>query len=98
MRTLAQVCFYAGLLSIPLAIGFWFVGPSFAAAPWDGISDPALRAALTAANKERWGIFIGLWPATLLILSTILEARFGGGSRRATLDPAERGTEPVAAH
>jgi len=36
------------------------------------ITDPALKAALQEAHAERWGIFVGLWPATLLVLSFIL--------------------------
>jgi hypothetical protein len=36
------------------------------------IADPALRTALQEAHAERVGIFIAVWPATLLILSYIL--------------------------
>lgn len=98
MKVLAQVCFYAGLLSIPLAVGFWFIGPNITAGPWEGISDPALRAAMTAANKERWGIFVGLWPATLLILSTILAGHAGGSPRATLTHPAEGVRQPALAN
>jgi hypothetical protein len=27
------------------------------------------------AHAERWGIFVGLWPVTLLVLSYILEKK-----------------------
>ena len=70
---LSRLCFYAGLVSIPISIGFWFLAPDFGATNLNEITDPALRSVLKAANAERWGIFVGLWPATLLILSTILE-------------------------
>ena len=39
------------------------------------IDDPALRAVLMEAHAERWGIFVGLWPVTLLVLSYILEKK-----------------------
>ena len=37
------------------------------------ISDPALRAALQEAHAERLGLWVAVWPVTLLILSQILE-------------------------
>ncbi len=39
------------------------------------IADPALRAALQEAHGERWGLFVALWPVTLLVLSYILERK-----------------------
>ena len=67
MKLLAQFCFVAGLLSIPMSICMWAWGPDLSAA--------ALDSAERAAHKERWGLFVGLWAPTFLILSQILEAR-----------------------
>jgi endonuclease YncB( thermonuclease family) len=39
------------------------------------ISDPALRAALQEAHAERLGIWVAVWPVTLLVLSQILETK-----------------------
>jgi hypothetical protein len=36
------------------------------------IDDEALRLVLREAHAERWGIFVGLWPVTLLVLSYII--------------------------
>jgi hypothetical protein len=41
----------------------------------EGITDPLLRAALQEAHSERFGLYVGLWAPTLLILSTILEKK-----------------------
>jgi len=30
---------------------------------------------LQEAHAERWGIFVGLWPVTLLVLSNIVEKK-----------------------
>ena len=35
-------------------------------------SDPALRAALQEAHAERLGLWVAVWPVTLLVLSQIL--------------------------
>ncbi len=54
-RVLSTICFQAGLLSIILSIGtWWFLNRD----------DPEQQA-----HAERFGIFIGLWAPTLLILS-----------------------------
>ena len=37
------------------------------------ISDPTLRAALQEAHAERLGLWVAVWPVTLLVLSQILE-------------------------
>ena len=42
------------------------------------IADPALKAVLMEAHAERWEIFVGLWPVTLLVLSAILEKKSAG--------------------
>ena len=75
MNKLSDFCFYFGLVAILLSIGFWFLAPTLGSAPYDNITDEALRLSFKAANSERWGIFVGLWPATLLILSRILKSK-----------------------
>jgi hypothetical protein len=40
-----------------------------------GVADPLLRAALQEAHAERFGIYVGLWAPTLLILSYILDKK-----------------------
>lgn len=77
METLVQVFFWGGLLSIPLSWLVWFFGPKIEIGRHvlTNITDPALKAALQEAHAERWGIFVGLWPATLLLLSLILDKR-----------------------
>ena len=77
MEMLSQVLFRVGLLSIPLSWLVWFFGPQIEVERHvlSKITDPALRAALQEAHAERWGIFVGLWPATLFVLSFILEKR-----------------------
>ena len=42
------------------------------------ISDPALRAALQEAHAERLGIWVAVWPVSLLVLSQILEKKMQG--------------------
>jgi hypothetical protein len=54
-RTLSTICFQAGMLSILLSIWIW----------WFLNGD----APEEQAHAERFGIFIGLWAPTLLILS-----------------------------
>ena len=78
MEMLSQVLFWAGLVSIPLSWLVWFFGPQIEVGRHvlSNIADPALRAALQEAHAERWGIFVGLWPATLLVLSFVVEKRF----------------------
>jgi hypothetical protein len=74
MQTLSQVLFWVGLLSIPLSWLMWFFGGKIEMKRHvlGKIADPALKAALQEAHAERWGIFVGLWPVTLLFLSFIL--------------------------
>ena len=44
---------------------------------WIGIlSIPAALIIFAGFNLHDWGIFVGLWPATLRILSYILEKKF----------------------
>jgi len=77
METLSQVLFWVGLVSIPLSWVVWFFGPQIEVGRHvlSKITDPALQAALQEAHAERWGIFVGLWPVTLLVLSFVLENR-----------------------
>lgn len=75
METLSQVSLWVGLLSIPLSWLVWFLGPRLEIGRHvlDQIADPALKAALQEAHAERWGLFVGLWPMVLLLLSLILK-------------------------
>jgi hypothetical protein len=54
-RSLSTLCFQAGILSIALSIWIWWF--------FNG-EDPNQQA-----HAERFGIFVGLWAPTLLILS-----------------------------
>ena len=75
MKTLPQVLFWLGIVSAPLAWLLWYLGPEIELLrPVLGdVADPGLRAALQEAHAERWGIFVGLWPVTLLVLSSMVE-------------------------
>jgi hypothetical protein len=54
-RTLSTICFQFGLISIIFSIAIW----------WFLNGDDTE----TRAHAERFGIFVGLWAPTLLILS-----------------------------
>jgi hypothetical protein len=56
-RVMSTICFQAGILSILLSIGVWWF--------FRGTGDDADQK----AHAERFGIFVGLWAPTLLILS-----------------------------
>ncbi len=77
MKALPKALFWLGLISAPLAWLLWYLGPEFEPLRpvLTGIEDPAMRAVLQEAHAERWGIFVGLWPVTLLVLSSILEKK-----------------------
>lgn len=77
MKKLPDALFWLGILSAPLAWLLWYVGPEIELLRpvLSGIQDPALRAVLQEAHAERWGIFVGLWPVTLLVLSYIVEKK-----------------------
>ena len=77
MKMLPQVLFWLGIASIPLAWILWYVGPQIELVRpvLSGIDDAALRAVLQEAHAERWGMFVGLWPVTLLVLSQVVEKR-----------------------
>ena len=77
MKQLPHILFWLGIISAPFAWLLWYFGPEIELVrPVLGnIEDPALRAAFQEAHAERWGLFVGLWPVTLLVLSTIVEKR-----------------------
>jgi hypothetical protein len=77
MEKLPQVLFWLGIASIPLSWLVWYFGPEIELLRpvISGIADPALKAVLQEAHAERWGIFVGLWPVTLLVLSSVVEKR-----------------------
>jgi len=77
MKTLPQVLFWVGLLSIPLSWLAWFMGPEIEVgrSVLANIADPALKTVLREAHAERLGIFVGLWAPTMLLLSYILEKK-----------------------
>ncbi len=59
VRQLSEICFFAGLAAIAASIAIWAVkgGPS----------------GEDKAHAERFGIFVGLWAPTFLILSNRLD-------------------------
>ncbi len=75
MKSLPQVLFWLGLVCIPLSWALWYFGPEIELVRpvLGGIDDLALRAVLREAHAERWGIFVGLWPVTLLVASLVAE-------------------------
>ncbi len=77
MKRLPEVLFWLGIVSAPLAWILWYVGPEIELVRpvLSGIDDPALRAVFQEAHAERWGIFVGIWPVTLLVLSYIVEKK-----------------------
>jgi hypothetical protein len=77
MKQLPQLLFWAGILSVPLAWVLWYIGPNIELIRpvLSAIEDPAMRAAMQEAHAERWGLFVGLWPVTLLVLSLVVDKR-----------------------
>ena len=75
MKMLPRVLFWLGIISIPLAWIIWYVGidVELLRPVLGGIEDPALKAVLQEAHAERLGIWVGIWPVTLLVLSNNLE-------------------------
>ncbi len=80
MKTLSQVLFWLAIASIPLSWLMWYFGAELELGRQviAKIADPTLKAAFMEAHAERWGIFVGLWPVTLLVLSNILEKKDAG--------------------
>jgi hypothetical protein len=80
MKMLPLVLFWLGLICVPFAWVVWYFGPQLEVLRpvLAGISDPALRAALQEAHAERLGIWVGVWPVSLLVLSQILETKMRG--------------------
>ena len=80
MELLPRVLFWLGVISIPLAWLMWYWGPQIEIGRqvMAEIADPALRTALQEAHGERLGLFVGIWPVTLLVLSYILEKKAKG--------------------
>jgi hypothetical protein len=81
MKSLPQILFWVGVLSIPLSWLVWFMGPEIEVgrAVLSNITDPALKAVLREAHAERLGIFVGLWAPSMLMLSYILEKKNASG-------------------
>ncbi len=77
MKIASQVLFWLGIVCIPLAWLIWYVGPQLELARYvmADIADPAIKAALQEAHAERLGLWVGVWPVTLLVLSSILERK-----------------------
>ena len=77
MKTLPQALFWLGIISIPLAWAVWYFGTDmeFVRPVHIGIDDAALRAVLQEAHAERLGIWVGIWPVTLLVLSNVVEKK-----------------------
>ncbi len=77
MKMLPQVLFWLGIVSIPLAWLLWYFGPAceLIRPVLSGIDDPALRAVLQEAHAERLGIWVGIWPVTLMVLSFLVEQK-----------------------
>ena len=80
MKVLSQVLFWLGLISVPFAWLVWYFGPQIEIIRpvLASINDPALRAALQEAHAERLGIWVAVWPVSLLVMSQILEKKMQG--------------------
>ncbi len=77
MKNASQVLFWLGIVCIPFAWLIWYMGPELELAShvMADIVDPAMRAAIQEAHAERLGIWVAVWPVTLLVLSSILERK-----------------------
>ena len=72
-QILSNLCFQFGILSILLSIGTW----------WFLKGDDPIQA----AHAERFGIFIGIWAPTLLILSNRFDRYADKAAQLPGLDP-----------
>ena len=77
MKTVPQVLFWLGIVSVPLAWLVWYFGPEIELLRpvLIGIEDAALRTVLREAHAERLGIWVAIWPVTLLVLSSVVEKK-----------------------
>ena len=77
MKKLPEILFWLGIASVPFAWLFWYIGPEIeiVRSVVSYIQDPAMKAALQEAHAERWGIFAGIWPVTLIVLSMVVEKK-----------------------
>lgn len=77
MKSLSETLFWLGVASIPLAWLVWYFGPDleFMRPVFSAVADPELRAALQEAHAQRLGIWVAIWPVTLLVLSFLVEKR-----------------------
>lgn len=77
MKTLSLVLFWLGVVCIPLTWLVWYFGPGLEMGRqvMTDVADPALRAALQEAHAERLGLWVAVWPVTLLVLSSIVARR-----------------------
>ncbi len=77
MKMLPQGLFWLGIITVPLAWLLWSFGPELELVRpvLSGIDDPALRAVLQEAHAERLGLWVGIWPVTLLVLSYVVEKK-----------------------
>jgi hypothetical protein len=67
IQFLSNLCFALGFLSIIGSVMIWFsAGGQFGAPGMDAVAD------LKRAYAERFGIFVGLWAPTFMILSNRL--------------------------
>lgn len=72
MKALSKGLFWFGVASIPISWLAWFVAPEVGSELMSKVTDPELGAMMEAAHREHWGIYVGHWPPTLLILSYII--------------------------
>ena len=77
MKHIPQVLVCTGIISILHSLLMCYSVPEIEIGSQviSNIDDPTLRAVLMEAHAERWGIFVGLWPVTLLVLSYILDKK-----------------------
>lgn len=77
MKNASQIFYWLGIACIPLAWLVWYLGPELEVARHvlTDIADPALQAALQEAHAERLGLWVAVWPVTLLVLSLVVKNR-----------------------
>ena len=77
MKNASQILYWLGIVSIPLAWLVWYMGPELeiVRSVLTDVADPALQAALQEAHAERLGLWVAVWPVTLLVLSMVVKDR-----------------------